>query len=65
MAGTFAFAINGATAARKCYLDLLGICNLAFTVACGGGIIRDLCIGAMPPAGLTNWRLRVKQSVYF
>ena len=20
-----------------------------------GGIIRDLCIGAIPPAGLTNW----------
>ncbi|WP_242917167.1 trimeric intracellular cation channel family protein [Pontibacter liquoris] len=55
MAGTFAFAISGATAARKRNLDLFGICAIAFIVACGGGIIRDLCIGATPPAGLTNW----------
>ncbi|KAA5543473.1 trimeric intracellular cation channel family protein [Adhaeribacter rhizoryzae] len=59
LAGTFAFAISGATAARKRNLDLFGICALAFTVACGGGIIRDLCIGAIPPAGLTNWRYLV------
>jgi len=25
-------------------------------VACGGGIVRDVCIGATPPAGLSNWR---------
>ncbi|MDO1447005.1 trimeric intracellular cation channel family protein [Rhodocytophaga aerolata] len=55
LAGTFAFAISGATAARKRNLDLFGICAIAFIVACGGGIIRDLCIGAIPPAGLTNW----------
>ncbi len=56
LAGTFAFAISGATAARQRGLDLFGICAIAFTVACGGGIIRDLCIGAVPPDGLTNWR---------
>lgn len=55
LAGTFAFAISGATAARQRGLDLFGICAIAFTVACGGGIIRDLCIGAIPPAGLTTW----------
>src|SRR5688572_10179928 len=55
LAGTFAFAISGAVAARQRGLDLFGICALAFTVACGGGIIRDLCIGAIPPAGLKNW----------
>jgi len=59
LAGTFAFAISGATAARTRNLDLFGICALAFTVACGGGIIRDLCIGAIPPTGLTNWRYLV------
>lgn len=53
--GTFAFAISGATAAKQSGLDLFGICVIAFTVACGGGIIRDLCIGAIPPAGLTTW----------
>ncbi len=55
LAGTFAFAISGATAAKQRGLDLFGICAIAFTVACGGGIIRDICIGAIPPAGLTTW----------
>jgi uncharacterized membrane protein YeiH len=55
LAGTFVFAVSGATAAKQRGLDLFGICAIAFTVACGGGIIRDLCIGAIPPAGLTNW----------
>ncbi len=55
LAGTFAFAISGATAAREKGLDLFGIFAIAFTVACGGGIVRDLCIGAIPPAGLSTW----------
>jgi uncharacterized membrane protein YeiH len=55
LAGTFVFAISGALAAKQRGLDLFGICVIAFIVACGGGIIRDLCIGATPPAGLTNW----------
>ncbi len=59
LAGTFAFAISGATAARQRGLDLFGICAIAFVVACGGGIIRDLCIGAIPPTGLANWRYLV------
>ena len=59
LTGTFAFAISGATAARQKGLDLFGICVMAFTVACGGGIIRDLCIGAIPPAGISDWRYLV------
>ena len=59
LAGTFAFAISGAVAAKQRGLDLFGICALAFIVACGGGIIRDLCIGAIPPAGLKNWQYLV------
>jgi len=59
LAGTFVFAISGATAAKQRRLDLFGICAIAFTVACGGGIIRDLCIGAIPPTGLTNWHYLV------
>ncbi|APR96244.1 membrane protein [Pandoraea thiooxydans] len=56
LVGTFAFAISGAVAARQRRLDLFGIAAVAFTVACGGGIVRDVCIGAVPPAGLSNWR---------
>ncbi|HEV3431542.1 MAG TPA: trimeric intracellular cation channel family protein [Paraburkholderia sp.] len=53
--GTFAFAISGAVAARQRRLDLFGILVVTFMVACGGGIVRDVCIGAIPPAGLSNW----------
>ena len=56
LAGTFAFAISGAVAARDKGMDVFGILVVAFTVACGGGILRDLCIGAIPPAGLSDWR---------
>jgi uncharacterized membrane protein YeiH len=56
MAGTFAFAISGAVAARQKNLDLFGIIAIAYMVACGGGIIRDVCIGAIPPVGLADWR---------
>ncbi len=55
LAGTFAFAISGATAAKQRRLDVFGICTLAFVVACGGGIVRDICIGAIPPAGISIW----------
>jgi uncharacterized membrane protein YeiH len=56
LAGTFAFAISGALAARRQNLDLFGILAIAYVTACGGGIARDLCIGAIPPAGLADWR---------
>ena len=56
LAGTFAFAISGAAAAKDRRLDVFGIMAVAFTVACGGGVLRDLCLGAVPPAGLTDWR---------
>lgn len=56
LAGTFAFAISGAVAARSRNLDVFGVLVVAFAVACGGGVVRDLCIGAVPPAGLADWR---------
>ncbi len=56
LAGTFAFAISGALAAQRKNLDLFGILAVAYVTACGGGIIRDVLIGAVPPAGLMEWR---------
>ena len=56
LAGTFAFAISGAVAAKEKGLDVFGIVVVSFTVACGGGIMRDVFIGAIPPAGLSDWR---------
>ncbi len=56
LAGTFAFAISGAVAARRENFDVFGILAIAYVTACGGGIVRDVCIGAIPPAGLADWR---------
>jgi uncharacterized membrane protein YeiH len=56
LAGTFAFAVSGAVAAKEKGLDVFGILVVAFTVACGGGMMRDVFIGAVPPAGLSDWR---------
>jgi len=56
LGGTFAFAISGAIAAKEKGLDIFGILVVAFTVACGGGIMRDISIGAIPPTGLSDWR---------
>ncbi len=56
LGGIFVFAISGAAAARERDLDLFGIVALAFVTACGGGIVRDLCLGALPPVGLADWR---------
>ena len=54
--GTFVFALEGAIAAVQGDLDLLGVMVLAFATALGGGIIRDLLIGAVPPNAIRDWR---------
>jgi uncharacterized membrane protein YeiH len=56
LAGTLLFAVEGATAATTGQLDLLGVMVLAFATALGGGIFRDLLIGAVPPASLLDWK---------
>ena len=54
--GTFAFALSGATASIERRLDLFGVAVVAYVTACGGGIVRDLCLGFVPPAGISQWR---------
>jgi uncharacterized membrane protein YeiH len=56
MAGTLLFGLEGALAGIRGNLDLIGVMVLAFATALGGGIIRDLLIGAIPPASLRDWR---------
>ena len=53
---TFVFGLEGAISAVDADLDLLGILVLAFATALAGGIIRDLLIGATPPASIRDWR---------
>ncbi len=56
LAGTFVFALSGATAGVKHRLDLFGVLVLSFAAGNSGGIARDVMIGAVPPAALSDWR---------
>ncbi len=56
LGGTFVFALSGAAAGVKHRLDLFGVLVLSLVAASAGGIIRDLLIGAVPPAALADWR---------
>ena len=56
LAGTAVFAAEGAITAMQSGLDLLGVMVLSFVVALGGGVIRDLLIGATPPNAVRDWR---------
>ncbi len=57
LAGTFVFALDGGlTALRATRLDIVGVVTLAMITALGGGILRDLVIGAVPPATFDDWR---------
>jgi uncharacterized membrane protein YeiH len=54
--GTFVFALSGAVAGVKERLDLFGVLVLSFAAASAGGIMRDLLIGSVPPAAISDWR---------
>jgi uncharacterized membrane protein YeiH len=56
LVGTFVFALSGATAGVKHRLDLFGVLVLSFAAGNAGGIARDLLIGAVPPAAISDWR---------
>jgi uncharacterized membrane protein YeiH len=56
LAGTFVFALSGALAAVERRLDVFGVLVLAFAAGTFGGIARDLLIGAIPPASISDWR---------
>ncbi len=54
--GTLVFAVEGALSAIRSELDLLGVMVIAFIAALGGGVIRDVLIGATPPNAIRDWR---------
>jgi len=55
LAGTIAFALSGTLAGIERELDPFGVSVLAIAAALGGGVLRDILIGAVPPAGIQNW----------
>lgn len=54
--GTVSFSVSGAIEAMKKKMDLLGVLVLGLVTAVGGGIIRDLIIGKLPPASFRDPR---------
>lgn len=56
LAGTFVFAISGAIVGVRRGLDIFGVLVLSFAAAAAGGIIRDVLIGSVPPAAISDWR---------
>ena len=56
LVGTFVFALSGATAGVKSGLDLFGVLVLSCAAGNAGGITRDVLIGAVPPAAISDWR---------
>lgn len=56
LAGTFAFALNGAiTGLEAARLDIVGMMTLGMVTALGGGILRDILINSLPPATFSSW----------
>lgn len=56
LTGTFVFAVNGAiTGLEAARLDIVGMVTLGMVTALGGGILRDILIGAVPPAAFSYW----------
>ena len=57
--GIFVFALSGGVLAVRHRLDLFGVLVLSCATAVTGGIVRDVLIGAIPPAALADWRYLV------
>lgn len=55
--GVFTFALSGGLAAVRKSFDILGVIVLAAAAGLGGGVLRDILIGATPPVGVSDWRL--------
>jgi uncharacterized membrane protein YeiH len=54
LVGTFVFALSGTLVAVRKDLDLVGVVVLAISAGLGGGMIRDVMLGAVPPAAFRN-----------
>lgn len=54
--GTIAFATSGAMVAINKRVDIFGVLVLSSITALGGGCIRDILIGALPPRMFSDYR---------
>ncbi len=56
MMGTVSFAFSGAAMGIRKKMDLFGIAMLGVITATGGGVLRDITLGQIPPAVFQNPR---------
>lgn len=54
IAGVFFSALSGGLSAARTKFDLFGVLVLAWLSGLGGGILRDVLIGAVPPVGISE-----------
>lgn len=54
LAGTISFAVSGAIVGAVKHMDIFGISVLAVLTSVGGGVIRDVLAGQVPPVALRN-----------
>ena len=52
--GTLVFALSGGLLGVRKQFDLFGVLFLSFVVSVAGGMMRDILIGAVPPAAITE-----------
>ena len=52
--GVFAFAISGGLLAVRKGFELVGVISLALVTGLGGGVLRDLLLGATPPTAFSD-----------
>ena len=52
--GTIAFAVSGSLVAISCGLDLFGVLTVGCITATGGGMLRDIILGNIPPLIFSN-----------
>ena len=52
--GTIAFSVSGAVVGIRKKMDILGEVTLGVVTAVGGGIIRDIIIGVVPPTAFCD-----------
>lgn len=63
LAGIAVFASTGALVGVRKELDVFGVVVLALITGLGGGVLRDVLIGSVPPAALDDWRYLVVPAV--
>lgn len=57
--GVSVFAVSGGLLAVRRQLDVVGVLVLSVVTGLGGGVIRDVLIGDIPPPGFADWRYLV------